>query len=47
MKEKLFTKSAFKVSLDCPWKLYYYRNPNPYFNAIASNVGDHVGDKTY
>lgn len=37
MTEKLFTKSAFKVSLDCPWKLYYYRNPNLYFNANAEN----------
>lgn len=35
--EKLFTKSAFKVALDCPWKLYYYRNPDQYANA---NVGD-------
>ena len=26
MKEKLFTKSAFKVALTCPTQLYYYRN---------------------
>lgn len=30
---KLFTKSAFKVALSCPWKLYYYRNPEEYANA--------------
>lgn len=35
--EKLFTKSAFKVALDCPWKLFYYRNPDQYANA---NVDD-------
>ncbi len=32
MKEKLFTKSAFKVALECPRKLYYYRNPGRYAN---------------
>lgn len=34
---KLFTKSAFKVALSCPWKLYYYRNPDVYNN---DNQGD-------
>ena len=33
MKEKLFTKSAFKIALECPRKLYYYRNPDVYANA--------------
>ncbi|MBQ4006604.1 MAG: hypothetical protein II609_07580, partial [Muribaculaceae bacterium] len=33
MKEKLFTKSAFKIALECPRKLYYYRNPDKYANA--------------
>ena len=33
MKEKLFTKSAFKIALECPNKLYYYRNPEVYANA--------------
>ena len=33
MKEKLFTKSAFKIALECPRKLYYYRNPEIYANA--------------
>lgn len=33
MKEKLFTKSAFKIALECPRKLYYYRNPDIYANA--------------
>ena len=33
MKEKLFTKSAFKIALECPRKLYYYRNPEKYANA--------------
>ena len=33
MKEKLFTKSAFKIALECPNKLYYYRNPDVYANA--------------
>ena len=27
MKERLFTKSAFKVALTCPTQLYYSRNP--------------------
>jgi len=36
-KEKLFTKSAFKVALDCPWKLYYYRNPEEYTNANTTD----------
>lgn len=33
MKKKLFTKSAFKIALECPRKLYYYRNPDVYANA--------------
>ena len=37
MKQKLFTKSAFKVALDCPNKLYYYRNPDVYANADAED----------
>ena len=32
-KQKLFTKSAFKIALECPNKLYYYRNPEVYTNA--------------
>lgn len=32
-KQKLFTKSAFKIALECPKKLYYYRNPDVYANA--------------
>ena len=32
-KQKLFTKSAFKIALECPNKLYYYRNPDVYANA--------------
>ena len=36
-KEKLFTKSAFKIALDCPNKLYYYRNPDVYANADAED----------
>lgn len=36
-KQKLFTKSAFKVALECPWKLYYYRNPELFTN---NNEGD-------
>ena len=31
--EKLFTKSAFKIALECPRKLHYYRNPDIYANA--------------
>lgn len=34
---KYFTKSAFKVALNCPWALFYYGNPNQYANA---NQGD-------
>lgn len=34
---KLFTKSAFKIALDCPNKLYYYRNPNLYENKDEDN----------
>ncbi len=37
MKEKLFTKSAFKIALECPRKLYYYRNPGIYANADAED----------
>lgn len=32
-KKKLFTKSAFKIALECPRKSYYYRNPEIYANA--------------
>lgn len=35
--EKLFTKSAFKIALECPRKLYYYRNPDIYANADAGD----------
>ncbi len=35
--EKLFTKSAFKIALECPRKLYYYRNPDVYANADADD----------
>lgn len=37
MKHKLFTKSAFKIALECPRKLYYYRNPDIYANADAED----------
>ena len=37
MPEKLFTKSAFKIALECPRKLYYYRNPDKYTNADAED----------
>ena len=33
MNENLFTKSAFKIALECPSKLYYYHNPDVYANA--------------
>ena len=36
-KQKLFTKSAFKVALECPRGLYYYRNPDEYANADAED----------
>ena len=36
-KQKLFTKSAFKIALECPNKLYYYRNPDVYANADAED----------
>lgn len=36
-KQKLFTKSAFKIALDCPNKLYYYRNSDVYANADAED----------
>lgn len=29
---KLFTKSAFKVALECPAQLYYYHEPQEYAN---------------
>ena len=32
MREKLFTKSAFKQALQCPASMYYYRNPQEYAN---------------
>lgn len=32
MKQKLFTKSAFKVALTCPRSLYYYYNSDRYAN---------------
>ena len=35
--EKLFTKSAFKIALECPSKLFYYRNPDKYANADAED----------
>ena len=35
--KKLFTKSAFKIALECPNKLYYYRNPDVYANADAED----------
>lgn len=31
--QKLFTKSAFKIALDCPNKLHYFRHPELYENA--------------
>ena len=37
MKEKLFTKSAFKIALECPRKLFYYRDPDSYANADAED----------
>lgn len=30
---KLFTKSAFKIAMSCPQKIYYARNPELYENA--------------
>lgn len=40
MNENLFTKSAFKIALECPNKLYYYRNPDVYANAdVDTGVG--------
>ena len=35
--QKLFTKSAFKIALECPNKLFYYRNPGKYANADAED----------
>jgi hypothetical protein len=34
---KLFTKSAFKVALECPAALYYYRHPELYANRDAGD----------
>ncbi len=34
---KLFTKSAFKIALECPWKLYYYNNPDAFDNANTTD----------
>lgn len=36
-KPRLFTKSVFKMALECPNKLYYYRNPGLYANADADD----------
>ena len=35
--EKLFTKSAFKIAMGCPWRLYYARNPETYANTDATD----------
>ena len=32
MKNKLFTKSAFKIALECPRRLYYAYDKNEYAN---------------
>ena len=32
MKQKLFTKSAFKIALECPRRLYYAYDSNLYAN---------------
>ena len=32
MKKKLFTKSAFKIALECPRRLYYAYDSNLYAN---------------
>lgn len=34
---KLFTKSAFKVALECPARLYYYHEPQVYANQDAQD----------
>ena len=34
--KKYLTKSAFKIALSCPHKLYYYGRPDEYENANAS-----------
>lgn len=34
---KLFTKSAFKIAMSCPQKIYYARNPEQYENADDGN----------
>ena len=35
--KKFLTKSAFKVALSCPQKLYYYGRPDEYENANAND----------
>ncbi len=37
MKKKYLTKSAFKVALSCPQKLYYYGHADQYENANAND----------
>ena len=34
---RLLTKSAFKIALSCPHKLYYYGRPDEYENANAND----------
>lgn len=36
-KKRYLTKSAFKVALSCPHKLYYYAHPDEYENANAND----------
>ena len=35
--KKYLTKSAFKIALSCPHKLYYYGRPDEYENANAND----------
>ena len=35
--KRYLTKSAFKVALSCPHKLYYYAHPEEYENANAND----------
>ena len=35
--KKFLTKSAFKIALSCPHKLYYYGRPDEYENANAND----------
>ena len=35
--KKYLTKSAFKIALSCPHKLYYYGHPDEYENANAND----------